>query len=442
LEKDSESQPHCDCDSEEPGYAILDYLSFREPASNVTPSWIHWENSAWLRVFRFLDSAGLTLLFREKCQRRNHWSLVPVAVRARLDQNFKDNLSRTELLREEFLRVNRHLQSLGVRYINLKGLLLYPHFTDRPEHRVQYDFDFLVPSKELHTSYLSLQGMGYSPTHSKRKQRADHLPPLIKKTGWEWKGNLFDPAIPPGIELHFQLWDSEFERISTRLFVDVWEAAVTRNIDSMQVPYLSRNHELLYLVLHCCRHLFRCDLRLSHLYELSYFLHLTSLDREQWGKFLSWLGRCRNSPKLAATVFALSASLFRPTLDSSLRAWIHASLPSNSKRWIGHYARRDAIHGYRANKNTLLLHLSLVDKRMDRWAVLRRRVFPSHLPLPTYGVHIPDSGKRFRVKVLAAGRYAGFLLKRMIYHVLSSYRFLIQLALWVRFRQDSSEPEL
>ena len=56
-----------------------------------------------------------------------------------------------------------------------------------------------------------------------RELAADHLPPLIRKSGWKWNGNYFDPAIPRGVELHFQLWDSDFELISIQTLDKVWE---------------------------------------------------------------------------------------------------------------------------------------------------------------------------------------------------------------------------
>ena len=41
----------------------------------------------------------------------------------------------------------------------------------------------------------------------------DHLPVLIRRTGWEWRGDFFDPDIPMGVELHFQFWNPRLERL-------------------------------------------------------------------------------------------------------------------------------------------------------------------------------------------------------------------------------------
>ena len=44
----------------------------------------------------------------------------------------------------------------------------------------------------------------------------DHLPALIRKTGWEWRGDFFDPEIPTAIELHHRFWNSQFARLRRR----------------------------------------------------------------------------------------------------------------------------------------------------------------------------------------------------------------------------------
>ena len=422
-------------------YLILEYLSFHEPESKTAPNWILVDTARWQRAFGFIDTAGLTLVFRERLKQQNHFHILPSSIQARLNQNLKDNLARSEMLLEEFLQINRRLSSIGARYLNLKGVLLHPRFVDRPEHRVQYDLDFLVHASDLRSTYLNLQELGYTPAHSNERRRADHLPPLIKKTGWEWKGNYFDPTIPPGIELHFQLWEPEFERIPIQLFENVWEGVWTRDFDSHEVPCLSPDHELLYLTLHCCRHLFRGDLRLSHLYEIAHFLHHNCRDQDLWNHFLTWLERCSNSAGIVATGFGLSATLFRPCLDSSLRSWIRANVPQGAANWISLFGRQDAIHGYRGNKNTVFLHLSLLKRRSDQWAVLKQKLLPATFPPPVSGIHIPEEKKGISMRLFHAVLYTTFLFRRVGFHFLSFFRLGFQLPVWIGWLRHPSEPE-
>ncbi len=369
---------------------ILKYLGFQGPENLHPPLCTKANAPGWKRILNFTDMAGLTLHLRARLQHRNHFDTLPAFVQKRLEGNLKSNRTRTEVLKQEFLQINRHLQAAGIRYVNLKGLLLCPRFIERPEHRVQYDFDLLVGDEDKIRTYARLQELGYTPAHRSESQRTDHLPPLVKKTGWQWRGDYFDPEIPPGIEVHYQLWDPSFERIPVLLFEDVWEKTSLQEYQSLRVPVLPLNHELLYLTLHCCRHLLRSDLRLSHLYELAYFLHDNRGNREFWDGFLAWLNQCPNSSRIVGSTFALTVRLFQPETSVLLEGWIRQNLIPGAERWIKTFGFRDAPHGYRGNKNVIFLHLSLLDRKVDQWGVLRQRLLPRHIPLAVSGIYLPD----------------------------------------------------
>ncbi len=420
---------------------ILQYLGFREPEPYQLPGWGQGQEADWQHALKFTDTAGLTLHLGRKLRDRNHFNSLPSFVKERLDLNLEDNRARTKLLAHELLQIHQHLQSKGMRHLILKGFFLSPDFVDRPEHRVQFDYDLLVESKDLKSAYGLLQELDYSPAHSNARQRADHLPPLIRKTGWKWKGNVFDPTIPPGIELHYQLWEAEFERMPVRLFDDVWEQSRLREFQAVQVQILSRNHELLYLALHCCRHLLRSDLRLSHLYELAYFLHHNSSTQDFiWG-FLHWLQRCPASRTMVATAFALAINLFRPVVDQPLSSWISANLPPGAKLWIITYGCWDATEGYRKNKNVLFLHFSLLDNRADRWAVLKRRLLPEHFPLPTSGIQVSDEDRGFRFRLFNFLAYVVQVIRRIVFHIASDLELCFQLPFWLSRRRRFSKLE-
>jgi hypothetical protein len=420
---------------------ILKYLHFQGYESLHPPTWTRADAAGWKRILSFTDTAGLTLHLRGQLRHQNHYDALPSPVKDRLEGNLKSNCTRTGILTQEFLQINQQLQTAGIRYLNLKGLLLCPRFIERLEHRVQYDFDLLVDRGDLKTTYARLQELGFTPAHRSERQKADHLPPLVKKTGWQWRGDYFDPEIPPGIEVHYQLWEPEFERIPILLFEDLWEKASLQECKSLIVPALALNHELLYLTLHCCRHLLRSDLRLSHLYELAYFLHHNSQNRELWQGFLAWLEHCPNSPRMVATGFALAIKLFQPETSASLRSWIHANLPPGADRWIDTYGLRDAKHGYRENKNVIFLHLSLLDRGADHWGILKQKLLPRHLPLAVAGIYLPDERKGAILRGFHFLLYLGYLARRTFFHVASFFRLCFHLPAWLWFLRHSSKPE-
>jgi hypothetical protein len=389
----------------------------------------------------FTDTAGLTLHLRARLQQRNHFDILPIPVRDRFEKNLNNNRTRVNLLEQEFTRINQQLETAGIPYLNLKGLLLCPRFVERLEERVQYDFDLLVDQASLLPAYARLQELGYTPAHSNQRQKADHLPPLIKKTGWRWRGDFFDPEIPPGIEVHYQLWEPEFERIPISLFEDLWKKRSLHEYKGLKVPSLPLNHELLYLTLHCCRHLLRSDLRLSHLYEVAYFIHYNSQNREFWKEFLAWLEDCPNSPRMVATGFALAVEVFEPSIGTSLHSWIQAHLPPGAKRWIRIWGYQDVIHGYRENKNVVFLHLSLLDRGVDQWGILRQRLLPRQLPLAVSGIYLPDGKQGTLRRGMHWLLYLGYLVRRSFFHVVNFFRLCLHLPTWLWFLRQSSKPQ-
>ena len=420
-------------------FCILDYLRFGDQDSAESSDWLSLDGPTWKRGLEFADTAGLSLHLRDRLRHRKDFGKLPASIQVALEQRHCNNVRRTEAIVQEFVELNRRLQGAEIRYLNLKGLLLAPDFVECAERRAQYDYDFLVKQEDLRRAYALFLESGYSALHSTRQLAADHLPTLIQKTGWQWVGNYYDPAIPRGVELHFQLWDSDFELLPIRTLSNVWERSCLQTLDSIEAPTLCREDTLLYVTLHALRHLLRNDLRLSHLYEIAFFLQHSSEREPFWEDVTASFSQCRNTAKMVATTFDLAGNLFRPALSSPVRAFIERQLPATAASWVRAYGRTGAIHCYRRNRNGLLLHFSLMGKSSRRWALLRRRLIPRHLPLPTYGVQVPLEAHDLKFRVTQAVRYLGLLLQRSLFHVRSLVELVFQLPTWFirvqRFRK-------
>jgi hypothetical protein len=408
-------------------FCILDYLRFDEQEFLNSSDWLSADDATWKRGLGFTDTAGLSLHLRNDLKRRNDFERLPGSIQIELEQRYSDNVRRTQDMFQEFVELNRQLQGADIRYLNLKGLLLAPDFVERLEWRVQYDYDFLVKGEDLQRAYSLFLQNGYSALHSIQEVAADHLPPLIQQTGWQWKGNYYDPAIPRGVELHFQLWDSEFELLPIQTLDKVWERSCSRRFGSIIAPTLGRGDTLLYVTLHAFRHLLRNDLRLSHLYEIAFLLERTSDQERFWKDFIACVTRCSNTTRMVATTFELASSLFRPALHPPVRQFIERYLPATAASWMHAYGRTGAIHCYRNNRNGFLLHLGLLDNNARRWALLRQRLLPRHLPLPTYGVQTPRETQDLRFRVVKAARYLGLLLHRSLFQIRSLTELFFQL---------------
>jgi len=412
-------------------FHILDYLRFDEQQSVESSSWLNADVPTWKCGLGFADGAGLSLHLRERLMRCNDFGRLPASIQIELERRQSDNVRRTHLMEQEFVELNRRLQGADIRYLNLKGFLLAPDFVERLEWRVQYDYDFLVKKEDLQRAFMLFLQSGYSALHATREVAADHLPTLIQRTGWQWKGNYCDPAIPRGVELHFQLWDSEFELLPIQTLDKVWERSCSQTFGSITAPTLCREDTLLYVTLHACRHLLRNDLRLSHLYEIAVFLQRTSDQERFWEDVIARIKQCTNTTKMAATTFELAKTLFRPALCSPVQHFVKGHLPAIAESWVGAYGRTGAIHCYRNNRNGLLLHLGLLDNNARRWALLRQRLLPRHLPLPTYGVQTPQEAQDLRFRVAKVARYVGLLWQRGLFQIRSLCELFFQLPVWL-----------
>ncbi len=418
-------------------HQLIQYLKFhpdtRDAEENVL---FHRSVQAWMQGLHFLDTAGLTLHLRDKLEMCQQLDLLPAPVRRRLEVNQADNSIRTRRLIEQFLEINLGLQQAGIRYKSLKGFLLFPLYVSRRESRVQYDFDFLVHPEDLSLAQSYCSGLGYAPVHSNPRVVADHIPPLIRRSGWRWRGNYFDPEIPPGIELHYQLWEPEFERFSIKPLHDALAEDHWEELHSVHIPALAPASTLLYCVVHGLRHLLRSDLRLSHLFEIGHVLEITRDDSSFWKLFLQKISQCPKSKQAAAIMFSLASEVFNPSLSEEVRQLISISLTAAGGLWIQSYGRKEALQCYRKSKSIMFLHLDLVESASSKRAVLRQKLLPRHLPLSPYGVEVPRQRLSLSSRFFNRIKYLGFLVIRGWFHFRSLFWFLVHWPRWKwRLRQ-------
>jgi hypothetical protein len=117
-----------------------------------------------------------------------------------------------------------------------------------------------------------------SPSRKPGAHPTDHLPALVRKTGWEWRGGShFDPEIPLAIEVHLQFWDERTERSA--------RARRGRILDAAQRQALDTPDALAYSALHLLRHLLRGSARACHVYEIAWFLERHSGEAQFWNRW-------------------------------------------------------------------------------------------------------------------------------------------------------------
>jgi hypothetical protein len=366
--------------------AALAALHFAEPRPEALARLNDRERIAGLD---FCHHAGLALLVRE---------ILPDATA----RDAANNLLRLGALEATY----RQLASLPVEFVALKGITQCELFGIRPEDRAQADIDLYCPRETVERARDALMAADYRAIAGLEAFPTDHLPALMRPTEWKWRGDFFDPEMPLAIELHFQFWDPRLERLPAEGVEEFWTRRVRRTVGGAEMAVLSPADAVAYAALHLVRHLLHGDTKPFHVYEVASFLDGHADDEAFWGE---WRGLHSDTLRRLETVaFLLAEAWFGCRMAPAVREEA-ARLPAETRLWFKEFGTSPAMQRYRANKDELWLHLSLLDSGMDRFRVARRRLIPSNLPPPSRATS--TAGRR-RV-------YASWFLGRLRYHVVS-----------------------
>ncbi len=399
------------------GQLAVECLSF-DPVrrANAHDVWVKLDRRQRRQLLESADRSGLTLhlLRTARC------GGIAVADFAEYDTRLEKNTVRLKKRESETAGLLALFQRAGLHCAVLKGFTVSPEFVPSARDRIQYDIDFYFSHQQAQDAFHLLREQGYEPIARENRGPLDHLPPLAKKTGWEWRGDFFDVDIPAAVEVHFQLWDREFERIDV-----CWEGEPLERIELRNGwPVLSLPDQLAQLSLHVMRHLFRGSLRLSHLYEIAYFLKRHSGDEAFWQRWRA--AHNLNMRRLCAACFGLAERLFAVNAPE---AQPEAELvPAAARAWIERHAH--TLVGPARNKAELLLQLSFVEGTQNRVVVLRRRLLPLALPAPIDAVYVPGERLALRRRFLRSLRQARFNASRAVFHARSLAGFLALAARW------------
>ena len=388
----------------------------------------------WLEAIEFSDRSGLTLLLAAR-RREN----LPESIRRRTDSNFEANSRRIEKLKREYFEIAARFESLGICHILLKGFLQAPHFVPSPLLRAQYDLDLLCSPESVHRARQALLELGFESMSGDTGLRADHLPAMARKTGWLWKGDYFDPEMPPVVELHFRLWDPATERFQVEGTEQFPARSAPQILDRQPVPGFCIADQLGYSALHALRHLLRGDLKACHVYELAFFMEKRRTDDAFWR---GWADL--HSPALRgfqAISLVLAHRWFGSALPDAVRVEAE-KLPAPLRRWLQQYAGSPILSRFQANKDELWLHLAMLSGAGNKMSVLRRRLLPLNLPGEVEAVFVPEQKMTYRLRLLKRIRYGRFVLSRILFHARSLASILIGAFRWRRWNNKAGVEEL
>jgi predicted MFS family arabinose efflux permease len=335
-------------------------------------------------------------------------------VRSRIDRNLAASAEHWRRVKLAYSEAATAFQAKGLECVVLKGFSHCPLLADEPHHRWPGDIDLLFSEDQLLAARDAALLLGYEPITPFDRHPINHLPTLVRKTGWEWQGDEFDPEMPVSLELHFQLWDADTERFSPAGLEKFWERREIREVAGLRFASLHAVDVPANAALHMLRHLLRGSLRPFHVYELAWFLHGGADDTAFWK---TWVRLHDESlRRLEAICFAIAQLWFDCRLSPAVAAEIER-LPPEISRWLSIYGWSALVGIFHPNKDELWLHWSVLNSTGGRMAVLRRRLLPERLPGPVAAVHIPKDKLTWRIRLRSRWRFVRFTISRAIHHL-------------------------
>jgi hypothetical protein len=386
------------------------------------------QDADWRNLLDFCDRTQLTLAFGQKCG--DH---TPGWVKRRLAKILAQNAVRWDRIKLAFEECGSAFALADIPFALLKGFSHCPDFIADPRLRAQYDLDLLFLPRHLKQAYEAALSLGFEPLGGFERFPIDHLPTMIRKTGWEWRGDFFDTEIPVSLELHFRLWDWQTEQFAPGGLEAFWERRQVRELEGVRFLALCREDLAGYSCLHILRHLLRGALRPSHVYELALFLDRRYDDQAFWK---SWETLHEPSlQRLETIVFGLACRWFDCRLPACIQDSMK-SLPSEIGRWLERHGESPLVGLFHPNKDDLWLHWNLLSSLSARAGVIRRRMLPQRLPGAVEGIHRRNGSRTWRVRLAAAWTYLRFVVCRAKYHF-----FSVLPTLWSAFRWWSTRSE-
>ena len=411
-----------------PAYAeaVFDAVHFATPSFDALN---RLTDPEWRQLIDFCHRTQLAIPFALRCRNR-----LPAWVRDRFDQDLVDNAERWARTKLAHGQARGAFEAAGLEFVTLKGFTHSPGFVADPRHRAQCDLDLLFPRDQVRAALDVALALGYEPLDGKDTHPVDHLPTLIRKTGWEWRGDYFDPEMPLALELHFRLWDAGTEGFAVPCVEDFWQRRQRRSLEELEFTSLAPIDLPGYAAAHALRHLLRGDSRPSHIYEIAYFLEHNS-DAEFWRVWRH--SHDRQLRRVQAICFAIARQWFGCRLPAIAQREIER-LPEPVRAWLAAYAHAPVMNLFHPSKDELWLHLTLLDPGVSRLRVLRRRLMPLQLPGPVDAVHLPEPAIDWQVRLRSAWRYWLYVTSRIWRHTRSFVPTLWRGMAWGWRRLDLS----
>jgi Uncharacterised nucleotidyltransferase len=384
----------------------------------------------WERTFSWLDRADLTLYFFQRLKSITATEVLPPPVSTRFEQNLADNRRRVDHLVAEFGSLNERFDRAGVNYAVIKGFSLVRAFCPDAALRAPSDLDYLVDKPSLPVAQAVLAEAGYC---------------LQRFSDIEFKFGRPSPRIPtisddpysvetePLVELHVAFCKGSENRVLMNEPEFRLDRTISHDWEGLRFPVLREEDAFVFQILHVFQHTLEGWVKLCWLFEIGYFLRTRSSDAQFWDRVDVRMREVPCLSEFAAIVMGLTDRVFGAPMPPIAANWTQC-LRAPARVWLQNYGRSWAIEDhpfdtsslFSAAKLCLFLHREFVSDPQARKEITRQRLFPWKLP-EQIAVPADNTAASF----LTARRLQWqFVLQKLLFHLSSSSRYLLEMAHW------------
>jgi predicted MFS family arabinose efflux permease len=341
---------------------------------------------------------------------------LPQWVRLQIDQQLEDNAERLEQIKWDYGRFSNALRSIEASHVVIKGFTLWPGFVDHPRFRLQSDIDVYCPPESILRARDALVELGYEPETQLNFKFADHLPTMVPRTNWKWRGNFYDPEMPASFELHRSFWNEKVMRLRLKGLDQFWMRRTEREFDGIRFPALCEVDTFGYAALHLTRNLLRENPSLHQIYELARFLNVYADNQHFWE---DWRRLHEDSLRRLEAIACHTANrCFACEVPDEISQEI-ASLPDAATAWFDQFTRLPMTADLHPRRDWVWLHVSLVGSPREKLAIVRNRLLPSQVTMRE-SVDLMDRGRGRpeapRSPIQRQSRYAAYVAWRLGYY--------------------------
>jgi len=363
--------------------SVLGALSFRNPRPEALRT---LPDVQWLALLTNWETARLTLLLRQ-----THGDDLPDWVKSRVDVYLSDTALRFERIKTGYSNVANALSPAKAEFVVVKGFTLWPGYSEHPRFRPQSDVDLYFPPESIFRARDALFALGYEPSEVGEHHPKDHLPAMVPKSPWEWRGNLFDPEAPVSFELHSCFWNATIMHFCPSGLDQFWSRRGEQQLDGIRFPALNPVDNLAFTSLNVLRDLLRGWPTAEQIYGLARFLHTNANNHQFWRE---WRELHDDSlRRLEAISFRLAFGWFACRVSDRVQEEIDR-LPTAVEIWFRDFGNSSQNSRFPRNKGGLWLHLTLLESFTDKMSVLARRLVSFPTKIPTFAsANIQNSSK-------------------------------------------------